>query len=227
MQFITEQELRDLFSKGIPEEYLLPQGARLTPAAKQYLVDLRLYRSQIVRQSQPVKLSGKKPEHITNLDAKELTHKSHPRIALRGKLDSLEADIILAQITALQAGAQEFTAPLEEALTLVRRVLAADVTGKPLGDWLLGGMTADQIREASHHPQQFGFPGHVLPSAKQGMMAAIFNQLRTKVRETELTVIAAFCAGDNPCTREDLLLAMNRLSSYFYILQLQAIKGQG
>ena len=226
MQYITERELRDLFSKGIPEEYIIPQGARLTPAAKQYLVDLRLYRSQIVRQSQPVKSFGKKLEHITNLDAKELTHKSHPRIALRGKLDSLEADIILAQITAAQAGGYSFAAPLEEVLALVRRVLAADVTGKSLGDWLLGGMTADQIREASHHPQQFGFPGHVLPNAKQGIMAALFNQMRTKARETELAVIAAFCAGDNPCTREDLLLAMNRLSSYFYVLQLQAIKGQ-
>ncbi|NLC31726.1 MAG: hypothetical protein GX781_00300 [Clostridiales bacterium] len=226
MQYITEMELRDLFSNGIPEAYEIPRDARLTPAAKQYLVDLRLYRSQAVSQSQPASPKDPKPEYMTHLDAKQLTHKSHPRIALRGKLDSLEADVILAQITVQTAGGHRFEAPLEEVLALIRRVLAADVTGKPLGDWTLGDMTAGQIRDASHHPEQFGFRGHVLPSASQGMIGAVFNRLRTQARETELAVIAAFCQGDKSCSRQDLLLAMNRLSSYFYVLQLQAIKEQ-
>ena len=224
MRYITEQELRDTFSGGMPEVYIIPQGTRLTPAARQYLSDLRLYSPDDVTKSQATKFSGLKPEHMTHLDAKQLAHKSHPRIALRGKLDSLESDVIMAQITAMGAGGQRFVAPLEEVLALIRRILASDVTGKPLGEWMLDGMTAEQIRDASHHPQNFGFSGHVLPNANQGLLGALFNQLRTQVRETELAMVAAFCQNNNPCDREDLLLALNRLSSYFYVLQLKALQ---
>ncbi len=225
MRYITEQELRDLFSKGIPEEYMLPWDAKLTPAARQYLIDLRLYRLESGKECCE-KAAGTKPEHMTHLTAGQLTHKTHPRIALRGKLDSLEAEILLAEITAKERGAHSLITSLEDSLALTRRILAAEVTGKPLGDWLLHGMTPAQVHDASHHPQSFGFSGHVLPSAKQGMIAALLNRLRTLVRETELTAVHAFCQGDGPCCREDLLLALNRLSSYFYILQLQAIKEQ-
>ena len=227
MRYITEQELRELFSEGLPQSYSIPQGARLTPAASQYLSDLRLYPPQESQQNQTLKPSGKKPEYMTHLNATEMVHKGHPRIALRGKLDSLEADIMLAEISALTAGGQNFIAQLEEVLTLTRRILGSEVSGKPLGDWTLGGMTAEQIHEASHQPQNFGFIGHVLPSAGQGLMPALFNRLRTQVRETELAMAAAFCQGNNSCDREDLLLALNRLSSYFYVLQLRAIKAQG
>ncbi len=44
MRYITERELRDQFAGGVPEHYDTPSDARLTPAARQYLMDLRLFR---------------------------------------------------------------------------------------------------------------------------------------------------------------------------------------
>jgi len=225
VRYITEQELRDLFIKGIPTEYVLPKDAKLTPAARQYLIDLRLFRSETGKKN-CIKANGLKPEHMTHLNTGQLVHKTHPRIALRGKLDSLEAEILLVEIQAKERGALSLIPALEDALALTRRILAAEVTGKPLGEWLMVGQTPDQIHQASHHPQSFGFRGHVLPGAEQGMVAALLNRLRTQVREAELAAAAAFCQGEGPCNREDLLMALNRLSSYFYVLQLQAIKGQ-
>ena len=227
MRYITEQELRRLFAKGIPQEYALPRDAKLTPAARQYLTDLRLYRPEGGRQGRPApSSSGPKPEHMTHLTPDELVPKTHPRIALRGRLDSLQADILWAQAAAAERGAGELVPALEDALSLARRVLAAEVTGKPLGEWLLGGMTPAQVRASSHRPQDFGFLSHVLPSAAQGMMAALLNRLRTQARETELAAAAAFCWEGAPCGREDLLLALNRLSSYFYLLELKTVKGK-
>ena len=44
MRYITERELRDQFASGVPEQYTVPAGCMLTPAARQYLLDLKLYR---------------------------------------------------------------------------------------------------------------------------------------------------------------------------------------
>ena len=52
-------------------------------------------------------------------------------------------------------------------------------------------------------------------------LAHELNRLRALARETELAAIAAWRQKD--CIRhEDALLALNRLSSYFYVLQLRA-----
>ena len=44
MHYITERELRSRFASGVPEHFDVPPDARLTPAARQYLMDLRLYK---------------------------------------------------------------------------------------------------------------------------------------------------------------------------------------
>ena len=50
-----------------------------------------------------VKLA-QKPEYMTHLRGNLLVFKDHPRIALRGKIDSLEAAIILLQLKAQEKG---------------------------------------------------------------------------------------------------------------------------
>ena len=72
-------------------------------------------------------------------------------------------------------------------------------------------------------PEEFGFPGHILLSSEHGLLAAQMNRLRTMAREAELAAIQAFWDGQR-LTREDLVTALNRLSSYFYVLQLRAAR---
>ena len=212
------RQLRDQFAGGIPEQYQLPAGCRLTPAARQYLMDLRLYRHPSPASS-PVPSGKRKPEHMTNLNAREMVCKNHPRILFRGKLDTLESEIIVLQASTRR----ENRASLQDALDLVRAVLAAEVKETPLMTWTLGGMTPDEVHRCSHHPEEFGFSGHILPAAEHGLYAAQLNRLRTLTRETELAAMQAFWDGAR-VTREDLLLALNRLSSYFYVLQLRAVR---
>ncbi|MBQ9196416.1 MAG: cobalamin adenosyltransferase [Clostridia bacterium] len=220
MRYITERELRDQFAGGVPEQYQVPADCRLTPAARQYLMDLRLYRhAPGPRPGTAVSPGGVKPEHMTNLNARELVCKTHPRILLRGKLDTLESDILVLQTS---CGA-EWRAPLGDALNLVRAVLAAEVREGPLAPWTLDGMSAEEVHRCSHHPEEFGFPGHILPAPEHGLFAAQLNRLRAITRETELAAVQAFWDGQR-VTREDIILALNRLSSYFYVLQLRAAR---
>ena len=216
MRFITELELRDQFAGGIPEQYQVPAGCRLTPAARQYLMDLRLYRHPSPA-SAPVSSGKRKPEHMTNLKAHEMVCKTHPRIHLRGKLDTLESEILVLQTTC----SPEWREPLNEALQLTRSILAAEVREIPLAPWTLQGMNPEEIHRCSHHPEEFGFPGHILPAPEHGLLAAQLNRLRAITRETELAAVTAFWDGQK-VTREDLVMALNRLSSYFYVLQLRA-----
>ncbi len=216
MRYITERELRDQFAGGVPARYEVPDGAKLTPAARQYLMDLRLFRHP-AQEKATVRAGGKKPEHMTNLNARELVCKTHPQIVLRGRLDSLECDILLLQVTCPEA----WRAPLADALQLVRQIMAAEVRDQPLPAWTLDGMDAEQVHRCSHHPEEFGYPGHLLPAPEQGLLAAQLNRLRAQTRETELAAVRAFWDGQK-LAHEDCVLALNRLSSYFYVLQLRA-----
>ena len=81
------------------------------------------------------------------------------------------------------------------------------------------GLRQEEIRTRSQHPQDyFGIP-HFMPSPEDPASVLRLNALRAQVREAELTAAAAFGRE-----REDLLRALNRLSSLLYVLMLQ-IKG--
>lgn len=220
MRYITEAELRDQFSNNLPARYELPAGCRLTPSARQYLMDLKLYNQGSGQQGPQAVAGTSKPEHMTHLNAREMVSKSHPSIALRGKLDTLEAEILILIITAPQG----FRKPLEDALQLTREVLAADVKDSPLPPWTLDGMTAQEVHSHSHHPERFGLSGHILPAPEQGLFPAQLNRLRALARETELSAIAAYRQADRSIRHEDSVLALNRLSSYFYVLHLRAVQ---
>lgn len=228
MRFITEQELRERFASGIPACYDTPPDAGLTPAARQYLMDLRIYRVGSVSaprkdassssvSTPATRPDAAKPEYMTSLNSREMVCKDHPRIALRGKLDSLESAILVLMVTAPAS----FRPLLADALSLVRQALAADVKDAPLPSWMLGGMGEEEVHRASHHPEEYGFPGHILPAPEHGFLAVQLNQLRSATREAELAAVVAYRDG-NRFLHGDILLALNRLSSYFYVLQLRA-----
>lgn len=216
MRYITEQELRDSFAGGVPPRFVLPADCRLTPLAEQYLRDLKLLGGECMPDQR------QKPEYMTHLNSREMVYKTHPRILLRGKLDTLESEILLVMVGCDEA----WRALLQDALQLVRQVLAADVKDAPLPPWKLGGMDAEEVHRGSHHPEAFGLSGHLLPAPEQGLLAAQMNRLRAVCREAELAGIAAWQDGVL-LRHEDCILALNRLSSYFYLLQLRAATGGG
>ena len=80
---------------------------------------------------------------------------------------------------------------------------------------LMGGLDAAALRQQSHRPQDFYGQPHFMPSATDGRTVLLLNWLRTLARHTELKAVAAMPE------RTDLLQALNRLSSYLYILMIQ------
>ena len=166
-----------------------------------------------------------KPENMTHLHGNVLVPKTHPQIAFRGMLDSLEAKIMSLQVAASENGLHRLTDALDEVLAYVRQILSAEVLDKELGEIHLLGLDSAELRYESHHIKEiYGIP-HPMPEYRMGRICIGLNELRTFVRETELAAARAFQSGDT-CTRPDIVEAMNRLSSVIYILFCRQLTGR-
>jgi len=156
----------------------------------------------------------------THLYGNQLTGKDNPVIIFRGKLDTLCAMIIEAQLLGEEQGNTAFVDDLQQILEFVRLLLKAEYNGSPVGDFRLLGMTSAEMRESSHHPEKYFGRRHLLMHHSMGALSISANTLRTAVREVEIAAIEAFRDTDEPskCRREDIVEALNRLSSLFYIL---------
>ena len=202
--------------------FYLGKGDSLTPGARDWLQRERIgiLSGELARKDRYRLTNGgyleEKPEHMTHLNAEVLVPKTHPRIAFRGAVDTLEAELILAQLAA-----PEMAAKLEEVLTLARKIIRCDVLEEPLEDASLCGLTEAELRRRSHFPQEYyGIP-HFMPSAADGKALARMNRARCAAREAELRACEAFSDREGNPTRADLLRAMNRMSSMLYLLMLE------
>lgn len=202
--------------------YYLGKGDQLTSTARDYL---RRERIEILpgSQAKPERyrlLSGgyveEKPEHMTHLNGEVLVPKTHPRIRFRGKMDTLEAELILCQrIPGAPEGA------LGEILDLSRKILRCDVLEEPLRQDTLCGLTQDEQRGRSHMPQDYYGQPHFMPQASDGSVIAGLNRARCFAREAELAAVEAFSDREGNLLREDIPKALNRMSSMLYLLMIQ------
>ena len=241
MRAITEMELREMYKKSEFTSFTLPEGCRLTPAAAQFLSERRI---KVVNGPEPVRKTfpgektavvkennssersnSSKPEHMTHIRGNNLVLKNHPRIRLRGKLDSFEALLITSIIQVETSGYLGLGRDLRELLDYVRRILAAEVKGETLPAIEFNGWSQEEIRQRSHNPQKYFGVSHLFPDPEQGAVVAQMNYLRTQVREVELAAIDAFCKASGDVEREDIIQALNRLSSLLYVLTIQLISG--
>ena len=221
---IVRDNIRNREGKRV---FYLTKGDQLTSGARDFLSRERI-EILSAEQARPERyrlLSGgyleEKPEHMTHLNGEVLVTKNHPRIAFRGKLDTLEAELILCQL----AGTHLIT-PVGEILALARQLIRCDVLEEPVQSEKLCGLTEEEQRKRSHFPQDYYGQPHFMPSVSDGEVIARLNRARCAAREAELAAVAAFSDRDGNPTRLDILRALNRMSSMLYILMIQEKKNK-
>lgn len=206
--------------------YLAP-GDRLTASAREWLEHERIDiipHAQTPPEQYQTLFGGvlqQKPEHMTHLYGNTLVFKDHPRIVFRGMIDALEAELLLCQKTAAREQEQQTVRQLQEILDFVRRLIRCDVLAQPVEPMHLCGLDAEQLREQSHHPQKYYGQPHFMPAWTDSDTLLHLNKVRTLIRRTELAGYRAFRTPDGATEREDILLALNRLSSLLWILMIQ------
>ena len=216
----VQENIRNKDGKRV---FYLGKGHQLTSDARDWLTGERIpilpadtAKPEGYRLQNGAVLS-EKPEHMTHLNAEFLVPKTHPRIAFRGGMDSLEAALLLAAAEA----AGSIRAQLEEALSYTRYLLGQEVLESPIACKALGGMDEQVLRERSHRPQDFYGKPHFMPSPEDGKLLLLVNLARCKAREAELLAAKAFQNAEGLPARVDLLQALNRLSSFLYLIMIQ------
>ena len=202
--------------------FYLGKGDQLTSSARDWL---RRERIEILpaEQAKPQRyclLNGgyveQKPEHMTHLYGDVLVPKTHPRILFRGKMDTLESELILCQLAD-----KSLEGPVGEILGLARQIIRCEVLGEPLKWDTLCGLTESEQRKRSHFPQEYYGQPHFMPSFADGMVIARLNRARCAAREAELASVTAFADREGNITRQDIPQALNRMSSMLYLLMIQ------
>ncbi|MDO5562643.1 MAG: ATP-binding protein [Synergistaceae bacterium] len=165
---------------------------------------------------------AEKPEHMTQLHRNELVAKDHPRIYFRGRLDSSQALVVLAQVTIKDedgANSAKLMVDLGDILATLREIMRCDVLDQPFRQDKVIGYSLEELRDRSHNPMKyFSVKQMVLPDYSLGKTYALLNQLRTDIRETEVAATRAFRLSRNVYDRKDIIEALNRLSSAVHIM---------
>ena len=222
----TEQTVRDnIRNREGKRVFFLGKEDRLTPGARDWLARERI---EILdpgkaRPEEYLLLGGgvirEKPEHMTHLNGDTLVVKTHPRIAFRGEMDTLEAEIMLCQLMV-----PRWKGELEEILALARRLLRCDVLAEPVPEEKLCGLTQEELRQRSHFPQRYYDQPHFMPGFSDGAAVLWLNRVRCAARNAERAAVAAFTDREGNPTRVDILKALNRMSSMLYILMIRLKK---
>lgn len=148
MGVLTENEIKRKIgkNKGNVTEFYIEKGQIITPSAKSYLTersielkyidkisDINNEPKEVIKEVVKEKMYkyttvfgaklDEKPEHMTQLNGNLLVFKDHKRIILRGKIDSLESEILKAQILCQKLGMPKLVKELQEVLDFVRNIM--------------------------------------------------------------------------------------------------------
>lgn len=162
---------------------------------------------------------NEKPEYMTHLLGNELVPKDHPRIVFRGKLDSMQSLVVLNQAVIKESGgSMKLIRDVGEILDVLRNIMRCEVMNEPFTNDSIIGLTYAELRARSHDPMQyFSVKQMVLPDYTLGKIYALLNQLRTEVREVEVSAAAAFKIKGG-YERKDIIEGLNRLSSAIHVM---------
>ena len=227
----TLEAVRDnLRNRDGKRVFYLASGDCLTPGARDFLTRERIpIVSASEAKPEAYRLAGggfvrEKPEYMTHLNGDVLVDKTHPRIGFRGAMDTLQAEMILCQLTLPKNMAQQLGQLLEH----TRKLLSCEVLEQPVPEAKLLGLTEQELRSRSHRPQDYYGQPHFMPRAEDGEAMARLNRCRCAARQAELAACHAF-KTETGTARPDLIQNLNRISSAIYLLmiQLKADAGKG
>lgn len=255
MSVITESELRELWQNGRGQLPAFPAGTRFSAAAQDFLKAHRITvawetapASAVDRPAWdrpsvfPVALSGPvpvcsecgqplhgKPEHLTQIDAGRFAPKTTPRLKLRGRVDSLQALVMLTAAQARRYRLPELAGHLDTLAAYCREIMSAEYHARPAAPLTLLGKSEEELHQISHWPDRHLGLAHLTPGPEDHEILHWLNVLRTQAREVEVVALEAFPETGWPEAaglRDSLAHALNRLSSAVYVLELLFKSGQ-
>ena len=246
MRFITEDDLRARSGLGHGGELRLGPDERLTPAARNLVLDRRirvlhideagranvpaadgsLKRVSVLRTGTTVKVGkccsqcggavAKKPEGLTHLDGETLVPKTHPRIRLRGKVDLLTASIVLVQTELAEV--KHLPRDIGAWLADLRSWAGNLLRAEVTGEELIDQGMGDWTFHVIHAVSHFPekYLGHDHLVPDVAHGRSVAMLNRLRAEVRDTELTAARLLPERP----DLVRVLNRMSSALYVLML-------
>jgi ethanolamine utilization cobalamin adenosyltransferase len=250
---VTEADLRDQLrrpDKGA--QVIIPAGAKLSPSAADFVKQWGLATVEAAPHEHsaapdpgewdtastfPVDVTGERPRcttcgspvtekasALTQLNSCHYAPKTHPRIRLRGRVDSLHALVLLVQRIAREQDQAELTADLGTVAAFCRELTSAEYNERPAAELVLHDWDAEQIHDVTHDPKGTLGIDHLTIDEDEPELQHWLNLARTTAREIEITALDAFPSPHHPYGAS-ICYSFNRLSSVFYFFQLRLKAG--
>lgn len=244
MPVITEEKLRKLEKDGQLSTLKVTDKDILTPSAKEFLNKKKIEISQkeeIEKNEEKPKtqeeikpkrqyrdyITGgtydKKPEYMTQIFGNDLVVKNHKRIILRGKFDTLQAETV--RYWKKYEKNKKLEADFSQVYRFIRDLFISEMMDSEFQERDVLGYDIDTLKEITHNTHKYYKTGHLF-EINTGYDEAVIdiNCLRALSRECEIAAVEAFYK-DGKTERVDMLKALNRLSSIFYLMMLKANNG--
>lgn len=247
---VTEAALREqLRQPRIGARVAIPAGASLSPSAADFVAQWKLEvvrgaapEAGVRRRPAapwdtpsvfPVVLEGdipvcttcgspvrSKPDSMTQLNASHFAPKTHRRIRLRGRLDSLQALALLVASRAGATGDEELRRHLGVVAAYCRELMSAEYNERVAAPLALADVDEVTIHAATHDPATHLGIDHLTPGEQDPELLHWLNLLRCNVREAEITALEAFSSCHDE-SGGSVVHGLNRLSSLVYYLELR------
>lgn len=245
---VTEADLRDRLRRPTTgAEVAIPVGAKLSPSAADFVAQWSLVLVETpsggtvepesidweTASTFPVDVGGERPRcttcgtpvtekasALTQLNAHHYAPKTHPRIRLRGRVDSLHSLVLLIQRIARQQGDTALVRDLGTIAAYCRELTSAEYNERPVSELELHDGDAERIHTVTHDPLGTLGVDHLTIDEDEPELQHWLNLARTTSREIEITAMEAFPSPHHPYGAS-ICRAFNRLSSAFYFLQLR------
>lgn len=166
-----------------------------------------------------------KASQLTQLNAHHYALKSHPRIKLRGRVDSLHALTLMAGRVARRLGEEQTAEGLATLAAYCRELTSAEYHERPVAELLLKRWTVEQIHDVTHDPREALGIEHLTIDDTDTELQHWLNMARTMSREIEITAMEVFPSPHHPYGAS-ICHSLNRLSSAYYFLQLRLKAGK-
>lgn len=250
MPVITEEKLRKLEKDRQLDSLKITDKDILTPSAREFLnkkridiletgkstvEDTKVEAEKVEAKEEKTEkklkyrdyitggLYEKKPEYMTQLFGNDLVVKNHKRIILRGNFDYLQAETV--RYWKKYEKNKKLEADFAQAYRFVRDLYISEIVDSEFKDRDVLGYDVDTLKEITHNTHKYYKTGHLFEINVEYDEAVIdINSLRALSRQCEVSAVEAFY-HDGKVERADMLKALNRLSSIFYLMMLKANNG--
>jgi ethanolamine utilization cobalamin adenosyltransferase len=219
MKFITEMELRDLYKTEPFTSFVLEPHLKITPGARQFLVDrgVKLIQAKISDDKSP---DQSKTKPVQGSDQWSLQR-------LRGRMESIESLFLLVGADLLSYGDAFLAQEVMELGKSFRDVKNAEREQIAPGNIKFWEWTEAEIKNCSNNLGKYFEVNEFHMQLANGKTIALLNHLRVSLREVEPAILEAYWQEEQEtCLREDLIEKVNLIINILCIMMWKCLGGQ-